>query len=257
MRYMASSQVLSGRCVPWSGVPEVTLNRYRQSRQLNCMGRVDSRRTSSPEHRRQRTPSGQRAASNQARHAASERNLSSRPGSVQSFMTTIYRTPPAHQNPVRQGNNSVGHYGSTSTQGRGPRDHAARRHQAARVPARSGDPEQPEAKQVSRSATRPPAVRRTGGGHGLDRTDRRHPARSCAQITAGGLGPRNGDLREDDGSPAPAQESGAAETGPPYDRRCPYPVEPAGRPDDEKIDTAALKSDHDVATWSDAVGGPE
>src|SRR5690606_13146757 len=49
-------------------------------------------------------------ASNQARHAASERNLSSRPGSVQSFMTTIYRTPPAHQNPVRQGNNSGGSY---------------------------------------------------------------------------------------------------------------------------------------------------
>src|SRR5690606_11859053 len=58
------------------------------------------------EHRGQRTPSGQRAGPNKARHAASERNLSSRPGSVQSFMTTIYRTPPAHQNPVRQGNNS-------------------------------------------------------------------------------------------------------------------------------------------------------
>src|SRR5690606_33602142 len=110
MRYMASSQVLSGRCVPWRGVPEVTLSRYRQSRQLNRVGRVDSRRTSSLEQRGQRTPSGQRAASNQARHAASERNLSSRPGSVQSFMTTIYRTPPAHQNPVRQGNNSVDDY---------------------------------------------------------------------------------------------------------------------------------------------------
>src|SRR5690606_15324247 len=107
MRYMASSQVLSGRCVPWRGVPEVTLNRYRQSRQLNCVGRVDSRRTSSLEQRGQRTPSGQRAASNQARHAASERNLSSRPGSVQSFMITIYWTAPAYQNRVQQGNNSV------------------------------------------------------------------------------------------------------------------------------------------------------
>src|SRR5690606_22395874 len=85
----------------------VTLNRYRQSRQLNCVGRVDSRRTSSPEHRGQRTPLGQRAASNQARHVASERNLSSRPGSVQSVMTTIHRTPPAHQNRVQQGNNSA------------------------------------------------------------------------------------------------------------------------------------------------------
>src|SRR5690606_20208581 len=110
MRYMASSQVLSGRCVPWSGVPEVTLNRYRQPRQLNRLGRVDSRRTSSLEHRGQRTPSGQRAASSKSRHSASKRNLSSRPGSVQSFIITIYRTPPAHQNPVRQGNNSVGLY---------------------------------------------------------------------------------------------------------------------------------------------------
>src|SRR5690606_1949854 len=107
MRYMASSQVLSGRCVPWSGVPEVTLNRYRQPRQLNRLGRVDSRRTSSLEHRGQRTPSGQRAASSQARHSASERNLSSRPGSVQSFMIIIYRTAPAYQNRVQQGNNSA------------------------------------------------------------------------------------------------------------------------------------------------------
>src|SRR5690606_375840 len=117
MRYMASSQVLSGRCVPWRGVPEVTLNRYRQSRQLNCVGRVDSRRTSSLEHRGHRTPSGQRAASNQARHAASERNLSSSTGSVQSFMTTIYRTPPAHQNPVWQGNNSDSLYRSRTRNG--------------------------------------------------------------------------------------------------------------------------------------------
>src|SRR5690606_34819949 len=92
------------------GVPEVTLNRYRQSRQLNCVGRVDSRRTRSLEQRGQRTPFGQRAASNQARHAASERNLSSRPGSVQSVMTTIHRTPPAYQNRVRQGNNSGYYY---------------------------------------------------------------------------------------------------------------------------------------------------
>src|SRR5690606_17957736 len=62
------------------------------------------------EQRGQRTPSGQRAASNQARHAASERNLPSRPGSVQSFMTTIYRTAPAHQNRVQQDNNSGSRY---------------------------------------------------------------------------------------------------------------------------------------------------
>src|SRR5690606_16792927 len=106
MRYMASSQVLSGRCVPWRGVPEVTLNRYRQPRQLNRLGRVDSRRTSSLEQRRQRTPFGQRAASSQVRQSVSERNLSSRPCSVQSFMITIYRTAPAHQNRVQQGNDS-------------------------------------------------------------------------------------------------------------------------------------------------------
>src|SRR5690606_38453508 len=58
------------------------------------------------------TPSGQRAASNQARHAASERKLSSSPGSVQSFMITIYRTAPAYQNRVQQGNNSEGTYAS-------------------------------------------------------------------------------------------------------------------------------------------------
>src|SRR5690606_13650620 len=45
---------MSGLFVPvieWSGVPEVTLNRYRHSRQSNCVRRVDSRRTSSLEHR--------------------------------------------------------------------------------------------------------------------------------------------------------------------------------------------------------------
>src|SRR5690606_21664928 len=68
----------------------------------------------------QRTPFGQRAASNQARHAASERNLSSRPGSVQSFMITIYRTAPAHQNRVQQGNNSAASYFGTGSEENGP-----------------------------------------------------------------------------------------------------------------------------------------